>query len=56
VITPASFQASSIFRYSVILFCRFFAAIRLSGLMFSSPMKTRVTPARADFTMKFGNR
>ena len=48
------FQASSILRYSVILFCRFFAAIRLAGLMFSSPMNTRVTPARAAFSMKFG--
>ena len=51
---PCAFQASSILRYSVILFWRFFAAARLSGLMFSSPMKTRVTPARFAFSMKFG--
>ena len=54
--TFAFFQASSIFRYSVILFCFFLAAARLSGLMFSSPMKTRRTPARAAFSMKFGSR
>ena len=30
------------------------AAIRLSGLMFSSPMKTRRTPACVAFSMKFG--
>jgi hypothetical protein len=35
------------FRYSVILFWRFFAPARLSGLMFSRPMKTRFTPAFA---------
>src|SRR5882757_5743401 len=29
---PCFFQASSIFRYSVILFWRFFAAARLSGV------------------------
>ena len=52
---PCAFQASSILRYSVILFWRFFAAARLSGLMFSSPMKTRVTPARFAFSTKFGN-
>ena len=51
---PCAFQASSILRYSVILFCFFLAATRLSGLMFSSPMNTRVTPARLDFSMKFG--
>ena len=51
---PCAFQASSILRYSVILFCRFLAPARLSGLMFSSPMKTRVTPARLAFSMKFG--
>src|SRR5262245_55598759 len=39
--TRAAFQASSILRYSVILFWRFFAPRRLSGLMFSSPMNTR---------------
>src|SRR5215510_8655339 len=32
--TRAAFQASSILRYSVILFWRFFAPRRLSGLMF----------------------
>ena len=41
-------------RYSVILFCGFLAALRLSGLMFSSPMKTRVTPARFALATKFG--
>ena len=41
-------------RYSVILFCRFLAASRLSGLMFSSPMKMRVTPARLALATKFG--
>ena len=51
---PCAFQASSILRYSVILFCRFLAADRLSGLIFSSPMNTRVTPARFAFSMKFG--
>ncbi len=35
-------------------FCFFFAASRLSGLIFSSPMNTRRTPARADFSTKFG--
>src|SRR5262245_46680464 len=50
---PFVFQASSILRYSVILFWRFFAAVRLSGLMFSNPMNTRVTPARFAFAMKF---
>src|SRR5436309_2995078 len=43
----AAFQASNILRYSVILFCRLCAPARLSGLMFSRPMKTRRTPARA---------
>jgi hypothetical protein len=56
VITPTLFHASSILRYSVILFCFFLAATRLSGLMFSSPMKTRFTPARAAFSIKFGVR
>src|ERR1700722_3268251 len=51
---PCFFQASSILRYSVILFWRFLAAARLSGLMFSSPMKTLVTPARFAFSMKLG--
>ena len=51
---PTRFHSSSILRYSVILFCRFLAAIRFAGLMFSSPMNTRVTPARFDFSMKFG--
>src|SRR6516164_2055280 len=50
---PCAFQASSILRYSVILFWRFFAAVRLSGLTFSNPMNTRVTPARFAFAMKF---
>ena len=50
---PCAFQASSILRYSVILFWRFFAAVRLSGLIFSNPMNTRVTPARFAFAMKF---
>ena len=50
---PCAFQASSILRYSVILFWCFFAAVRLSGLMFSNPMKTRVTPARFAFSTKF---
>ena len=54
VITPAFFHASSIVRYSVILFWRFLAASRFAGLMFSSPMNTRLTPARAAFSMKFG--
>ena len=52
----ACFQASSICRYSVILFWRFLAAIRLSGEMFSSPMNTRRQPARAAFSMKLGIR
>src|SRR5215207_2532543 len=56
VITPASFQASSIFRYSVILFCRFFTAIKLPWLMFSSQIMTRVSPARVEFTIEFGKR
>ena len=51
---PCAFQASSILRYSVILFCRFFAAARLSGLTFSNPINTFVTPARFAFSMKFG--
>ena len=38
-------------RYSVILFWRFFAAARLSGLMFSSP----VTPARFAFFHEVGD-
>ena len=42
---PWSRHFCSISRYSVILFWRFLAAIRLSGLMFSSPMNTRRTPA-----------
>ena len=33
----------------MILFCRFFAPARLSGLIFSKPMKTRRTPARFAF-------
>ena len=32
----------------------FLACSRLSGLMFSRPMNTRVQPARAAFSMKFG--
>src|SRR5208282_2186 len=51
---PAAFQARSMSRYSVILFCRFFAASKLSGLMFSSPMKMRVIPARFALATKFG--
>ena len=51
---PTRFHSSSILRYSVILFCRFLAAIKFAGLMFSRPMNTRVTPARWDFSMKFG--
>ena len=54
VMTPAFFQARIIVRYSVILFCRFLAASRLAGLMFSSPRKTLRTPARADLSTKFG--
>jgi hypothetical protein len=46
VMMPCALQASNSLRYSVILFWRFFAAVRLSGFMFSNPMKTRVTPAR----------
>jgi hypothetical protein len=38
----------------VILFWRFLAGMRLSGLTFSSPMNTRRTPACAAFSMKFG--
>src|SRR5262249_17689384 len=53
--TRAAFQANSILRYAVILFWRFFAPRRLSGLMFSSPMNTRRTPARAHFSMKLGS-
>src|SRR6516162_5967986 len=49
---PCAFQANSIFLYSVILFCRFLAPARLSGLIFSRPMNTRVTPARFAFSMK----
>jgi len=52
--TRASFHASNILRYSVILFCRFFAPTSESGLMFSRPMKTRRTPAFAHFSMKRG--
>src|SRR5580700_4194758 len=52
VITPRVFRASSISRYSVILFCRFFAATRLSGFTFSNPIKTRVTPARFAFRIR----
>src|SRR2546430_7064864 len=48
---PCAFQACSIVLYSVILFCRFLAAARLSGLTFSRPMTTRVTPARFAFSM-----
>src|SRR5262249_16689450 len=51
---PCAFQANSILLYSVILFCRFLAPARLSGLIFSRPMNTRVTPARFAFSMKFG--
>ena len=54
VIMPCAFQASSIVRYSVILFWRFFAAARLSGLIFSRPMNTRVAPARFAFSTKLG--
>ena len=43
-------------RYSVILFWRLLAASRLSGLMFSRPMKARITPARFALSMKFGMR
>ena len=53
---PTRFHSSSIRRYSVILFCRFLAAIKFAGLMFSSPMNTRVTPARFDLSMKFAIR
>ena len=53
---PNRFHSSSILRYSVILFWRFLAAIRFAGLMFSSPINTRVTPARFDFSMKSGMR
>ena len=53
---PWARQACSMVRYSVILFCRFLASSRLSGLMFSSPMKTRVHPARAAFSTKSGIR
>ena len=52
--TPCARHFCSMSRYSVILFCRFLAAIRLSGLMFSSPMKRALTPACAAFSMKFG--
>ena len=54
MMAPWSRHFCSISRYSVILFCRFLAAIRLSGLMFSRPMNTRRTPACAAFSMKFG--
>ena len=37
VMAPAFFQASSILRYSVILFCRFLAATRFAALMLSMP-------------------
>jgi len=39
----------------VILFWRFLAPRRLSGLIFSRPMKHRLTPAFAHFSMKFGS-
>ena len=55
MMTPWSFHACSISRYSQILFCFFLAAIRLSGLMFSRPMNTRLQPARAAFSMKLGS-
>ena len=38
----------------MILFCRFLAPIRLSGLMFSSPMNTRRDAGARAFSMKFG--
>jgi len=38
------------------MFWRFFAPARLSGLMFSNPMNTRVTPARFAFSTKLGIR
>src|SRR5262245_28340281 len=47
-------HASSILRYSVILFCRFLAASRFAALMLSRPISTRLTPARVAFSMKFG--
>ena len=47
---------SSISRYSQILFCRFLVPISDSGLMFSSPMKTKVQPARSAFSTKCGMR
>ena len=53
---PARFQASSISRYSAMRFCFFFTSARLSGLMFSSPMNTRRTPARPAFSMKLAMR
>ena len=53
--TLARRHACSISRYSQILFWRFLAPISDSGLMFSSPMKTALQPARAAFSMKPGN-
>src|SRR5712671_5049998 len=49
-------QARNISRYSCTRFCFFLACSRLSGLMFSRPIKTRLHPARAAFSMKFGMR
>src|SRR6516165_946311 len=49
-------QARNIARYSCTRFCFFLACKRLSGLMFSSPIKTRLQPARAAFSTKFGMR
>ena len=51
---PCERHFCSITRYSVILFWRFLAAMRFSGLMFSSPINTRLTPAPVAFSMKFG--
>src|SRR5271169_3132669 len=47
--TRCARQARNITRYSCTRFCFFLACSRLSGLMFSSPVKTRLQPACADF-------
>ena len=52
--TCTLFQAWKVARNSLILFCFLRAASRLSSSMFSNPMKTRLTPAAPDFSMKRG--
>jgi hypothetical protein len=51
VTAPMLSQACATARYSVMLFCPLRASLSASGLMLSSPRKTRLTPARPHFPM-----